>query len=98
MKKSETIIKKVATEVKAEMMDSILQGCDWMVFEQEINGVPVKVEIREVRLKNGYYIDDVDVFIEHDDTSHQSPLLEKAIREALPNWFNVKAEVNRQIA
>ena len=98
MKKSENIIKKVASEVKAEMVDSISQGCDWMVFEQEINGVPVKVEIREVRLRNGYYIDDVDVFIEHDDTSHQSPLLEKAIREALPNWFNVKAEVNRQIA
>ena len=97
MKKSE-IIKKIATEVKAEMVDSISQGCDWMVFEQEINGVPVKVEIREVRLRNGYYIDDVDVFIEHDDTSHQSPLLEKAIREALPDWFNVKQEVERQIA
>ena len=57
MKKSENIIKKVASEVKAEMVDSISQGCDWMVFEQEINGVPVKVEIREVRLRNGYYID-----------------------------------------
>ena len=98
MRKSERIINQVASGVREEMTDSISQGCDWMTYEREVCGVPVKVEIREVRLRGGYYIDDVDVFVEHDDTSHQSPLLEKAIREALPNWFNVKAEVNRQIA
>lgn len=96
MAKINDIIKKVASGVKDAMEDYISNGCDFMCWEVDVCSVPVKVEVREVRLSNGTYIDDVDVFVEHDDTSHQSPRLEAAIRKALPDWWAVKEDVERE--
>ena len=92
------LIIDIARAVHDEMYDCISQGWDRLSWEREYGLALVRVEVALVRLRNGMYIDDVDVAVMHDDNGHESPLLEKAIREALPDWFNVKDEVERQIA
>ena len=52
----------------------------------------MRVVVEEHRTLSGRY-DDVQVMVLHDDCTHQSPLLEKEIEKALPNWFNVEREV-----
>ena len=92
------LINEIARAVHDEMYDCISQDWDRLSWEREYGLALVRVEVELVRLRNGMYIDDVDVAVMHDDSTHESPLLEKAIREALPDWFNVKDEVERQIA
>ena len=90
------LIKEVANEVHGEMYSRINDGMCWMYWERFYGLARVCVEVTEVILNNGSVIDDVDVYVAHDDMTHESPLLEKAIRKALPNWFDVKREVERE--
>ena len=96
MKKIQTIIKEVADGVLAAMKDAIESGYDYMNFEKVCGDAAVYVDVREVRLSNGMYIDDLDVCVYHAEGSHQSPRLESAIRSALPDWFDIKREVRER--
>ena len=88
------IIKNIVDSVREAMKDAIESGYDYMNFEKVCGDAAVYVDVREVRLSNGMYIDDLDVCVYHAEGSHQSPRLESAIRSAIPNWFEVKEEVS----
>ena len=93
----ERLISELVDDVRYEMLSSIECGFDYMNFEKDFGKATVCVEVREHRLQNGFYGDDMDVYITHEG-NQQSPRLEKAIRAALPNWWDVRREVLRQIA
>ena len=88
------IIRNIVDSVREAMKDAIESGYDYMNFEKVYGDAAVYVDVREVRLSNGMYIDDLDVCVYHAEGSHQSPRLESAIRSAIPNWFDVKEEVS----
>ena len=94
----EKLVSEIASAVREEMAECIGQGMGCMYWEKEYGLATVCVEVKEVLLRNGMMIDDVDAWVQHDDCTHQSPLLENEIRKALPDWFKVKSEVGRQIA
>ena len=87
------IIKNIVDSVREAMKDAIESGYDYMNFEKVCGDAAVYVDVREVRLSNGMYIDDLDVCVYHAESCHQSPRLEQAIRNAIPNWFKVKEDV-----
>lgn len=88
------IIKNIVDSVHEAMKDAIESGYDYMNFEKVYGDAAVYVDVREVRLRGGVYIDDTDVCVYHAESCHQSPRLELAIRSAIPNWFDVKEEVS----
>ena len=96
--KRKQLMKEIQDSLKSEMREAILDGWDWMDFEQCFGDATVHVKLYEVRLAYGKYILDEDIWIEHLNRRHESPLLEKAVKEILPDWFQIKMEVNRQIA
>ena len=96
MKKIQEIIKAVADGVLDAMKDAIESGYDYVNYEKVYGDAAVYVDVREVRLRGGMYIDDLDVCVYHAEGGHQSPRLEKAIRDAVPNWFKVKEEVSER--
>lgn len=90
MKKIQEIIKAVADGVREAMKDAIESGYDYINYEKVYGDAAVYVDVKEVRLRGGMYIDDVDVCVYHAETGHQSPRLEQAIRNAVPDWFKIK--------
>lgn len=90
MKKIQTIIKEVADGVLAAMKEAIESGYDYINYEKVYGDAAVYVDVKEVRLRGGLYIDDLDVCVYHAESGHQSPRLEQAIRKAMPDWFKVK--------
>ena len=94
------LLNEIAGDVHYEMQTAIEDGYDWIRYEKEYGAALVLVEVREIPMSNGMVYDDVEVAIQHDDDDRRlSPLLEKAIREALPDWFEIKREVEgRQVA
>ena len=96
MKKIQTIIKEVADGVLAAMKDPIESGYDYINYEKVYGDAAVYVDVKEVRLRGGMYIDDMDVCVYHAESGHQSPRLEQAIRKAMPDWFKVKEEMSVQ--
>lgn len=91
--KLQTILNDVSNGVFGKMVSAHQWGDDRMTYEQEVGDAWIDVEVREVRLRNGMLILDIDVAVSHEDTRHHSPLLENAIREVLPDWWKVKEEV-----
>ena len=59
-------------------------------------------EEMEQSIMRGYYVDVIEqVMVSHFDTAHRSPRLEQAIREVIPDWWEVKTFMmgeERQIA
>jgi hypothetical protein len=96
MKKIQTIIKEVADGVLAAMKDAIESGYDYINYEKVYGDAAVYVDVKEVRLRGGMYIDDMDVCVYHAERGHQSPRLEQAIRKAMPDWFKVKEGMSVQ--
>ena len=88
------LIDKVVCHVTEEMADWLLSGMDRMATEVILNGGVVEVYIHEVPA--ACEITDVQVIVIHDDNEHNSPLLEKAIIEALPDWYDVKHNMERE--
>lgn len=95
MKKIEDFIKDIANDVREEMKWNIENGFDHLYWEHEVGTALIVVEVSEVRLRNGSYIDDTDVYVQHENPEHTSPTLERAIWKALPNWFDLKDEIDR---
>ena len=91
------LFKDIKRAVHEQMRESIYDGDERMYMELEYGMALVAIEVHEVRLRNGMLYDDVDVAITHDEMEHKSPLLTQAVREILPNWFDVKYEVEQEI-
>lgn len=101
MSKLQTIIYDVAVEVRKEMASAIFNGSKGMHYEKAYGDAYVDIDIY-LKIENNYVIVVKEAIVSHVDTQHKSPLLEKAIFDVLPNWFdmyeNIKDEVRKQIA
>ena len=92
------LMKQIQESLTDAIREAILDGWDWLDHEQYFGDATLHVRIYEVRLAYGSYITDEDVWIEHKDRKHESPMLTKAIREIVPDWFNIKKELDMQSA
>jgi hypothetical protein len=98
MKRAE-LLKEISSGVFNEMYEAIDSRCDWVNYEKRYGKALVIVDVCLVSLPNGMLYDDVMVQVQHDDDDErQSPLLEQAIKGALPQWFNVKEYIRQQVA
>lgn len=86
------IVKQIADDVRDEMKRTIQFGDDYFTWEKDYDRATVIVEGREVRLVNGILMMDAMVLVNHDN-GNESPMLEQAIRDALPEWWDVRKEM-----
>lgn len=89
------MLSDVIKEVKECIREAITDGYDWMDYEKDFAGATINVRMRVVEAR-GRMIDDVDVFITHDDKRHSSPLLTRALSERLPRWQDVVEEMREE--
>lgn len=93
MKNLKDICKEIAAKIKAEMEDAIEFNYDHIYKDFIFGKAWVQVEL-ELNSVHGWVIPTTEVTVFHDDNSHQSPLLEAAIKNALPTWDEVEREYN----
>ena len=94
MTRFEKTIKELAKNVAIEMHDCIASGYDRMSYEQDYGNTTIMVEVELVGTI--FSIDVVDVWIERDNSEHQSPKVIEAIKRALPNWWDVRQQVEEE--
>ena len=82
------IMDKIVCDITQEMTDHLLSGMDRMCMEVVLGEAVVQVYVHEVPA--ACEITDVQVIVMHDDERHKSPLLEKAIIDAMPDWYDMK--------
>ena len=89
------VVRQVVDGVREEMARTIQFGDDSFSWEKDYDRATVIVECHEVRLANGFVIMDATVLVDHDN-GNESPMLEQAIREALPDWWQVRKEIESE--
>lgn len=93
MKKLTDICKQIANKIKAEMDEALEFRCEHVTKELLFGTAWVVVEIGRTSV-NGWLLPYSYVTVYHEDVNHQSPLLEDAIKQALPTWDEVEKEYN----
>lgn len=91
MSKKETIIK----EISSAMRDAIIEAVSFNEFKVEkefVYGDAIVLVVMGYELKNGWRTPVKEINVLHDEDTHQSPLLESAITEALPDWDKLEKE------
>ena len=89
------MLSDVIKEVRESIREAITDGYDWMDYEKDFARATINIRMRVVEVR-GRMIDDVDVFITHDDERHSSPLLTRALSERLPRWQDVVKEMREE--
>ena len=84
------VIKTVNEQVEKEMRLNILAHINKLDMEVPFGDAVIQVEIHEVCCP--FEITDVQVCVLHSDDRKHSPLLERTIINALPDWFAIKHE------
>lgn len=84
------VIKTVNEQVEKEMRLNILAHINKLDMEVLFGDAVVQVEIHEVACP--FEITDVQVCVLHSDDRKRSPLLERTIINALPDWYTIKHE------
>lgn len=92
MTKIESILNEVRLGVQAKMEDTILGGDNRFHYEREYGDAYIDIEFHEV-WTGAWYLDDWDIHVSHVDATKESPLLEKALRAVMPDWFKIKEEL-----
>lgn len=90
--KRKQFFKQIQESLTDAMREAILDGNDYLEYEKYFGDATLHVRIYEVRLAYGNYITDEDVWVEHLDRNHASPLFEEKVRELMPDWFSIKME------
>ena len=86
------IISHIVSEVREQMYQCLFAGMDRMWSEVVMGEAVINVEIHEV-YSHSFEIADVQCVITHDVEEHKSPLLEQAIIDALPDWYEMKHKI-----
>lgn len=92
MKKLQSIIYDVLVDVRKDMEKAILMGANGIHYEREYGDAYIDVEIYKEK-RNNYIFENSEVLVNHIDTKHKSPLLEQAIKDALPSWFAMQKDL-----
>ena len=98
MKRKE-IMNQIREDVKEQMYQCLLSGMDRMYFEEQYGNAVVQVDIYEVRA-TCFEIADVQCYVLHfDGKERHSENMEQAIIDTLPDWFEMKHQIeDRQTA
>ena len=91
MTRIENILNDVRTGVLSKMEDTILGGDNRFHYEKEYGEAYIDIDFHEVYC-GAFLLDDWDVHVSHEDATKESPLLEKALRAVMPDWFKVKED------
>lgn len=86
-------INEIAGEVRAKIESHLVEYNRNLYYEKEYNGGLIVVSIYVERICNGYYLQNTEVDIQHDNSDHRSPLLTEAIKRAMPNWLDIEEEI-----
>ena len=82
----QTICKDMADGVRDEIRQAIMDGKDIVEYTKEYGDTVVIVGVRS-------YWPYTCCVVSHEDSSHKSPCIEKAIENAVPDWYSVEREV-----
>ena len=96
MKKLEKILKDVRKDIQARMEDTAYHGGKHFVYEKVIGTAYIDIDFWET-CNFPWLHADFDIMVSHEDSHKRSPLLEKAIRAVMPDWFEIKEKM-KQIA
>ena len=96
MKRFENLVKEIAAEVRKEMKSSIDGGFDWFCYEHDLKDCTINIECQRVSCVNGFLISDYDIWIDRENEQHESPIVINAIRQAMPEWYDVEREYQEE--
>jgi hypothetical protein len=95
MKRKE-MMKQIIDDIREQMFQCLLADMDRMYFEQDYGNGVVQVDLYEV-CGTPYEITDVQCYVLHfDGKERHSPCLEAAIIEKMPDWFEMKHQLNER--
>lgn len=91
MSKKDTIIKKIASAMRDEIIEAVSFNVH-KVDREFVQGNATVLIVMGYELVNGGLAPIKEVKVLHDDDTHKSPLLESVITEALPDWDKLEKE------
>lgn len=95
MKNVKQICQELAAKVKREIEQAIEFDYYSATVEEQYGTASIQVYCH-LEERNGWMIPETDITIFHDDDSHKSPLLEEAIRKAIPSWEQVEMQIEKR--
>lgn len=94
MKKVATICSEIAAKMEKEMLEALEFGYQSIFFDAQFGTAWVEVDMTFEKMRNGSLYPNTEVSVMHKEDNKKSPLLEKAIYEALPTWEHVESIFN----
>lgn len=91
MKKFDKALKEIAAGVKDAMYDAIVEDMTRCSYEYDFGNTTIMIEVEVVGSFMAVVIP--DVWVDREDTTHNSPRVIDAVKNILPGWFAVTQEV-----
>lgn len=91
MKKFDKALKEIAAGVKDAMYDAIADDMTRCSYEYDFGNTTIMVEVEVVGSFMAVVIP--DVWVDREDTTHNSPRVIDAVKNILPDWWAVTQEV-----
>ena len=91
MKKFDKALKEIAAGVKDAMYDAIADDMSRCSYEYDFGNTTIMVEVEVVGSFMAVVIP--DVWVDREDTTHNSPRVIDAVKNILPDWWAVTQEV-----
>lgn len=91
MKKFDKALQEIAAGVKDAMYDAIADDMPRCSYEYDFGNTTIMVEVEVVGSFMAVVIP--DVWVDREDTTHNSPRVIDAVKNILPDWFAVTQEV-----
>ena len=91
MKKFDKALKEIAAGVKDAMYDAISDDMTRCSYEYDFGNTTIMVEVEVVGSFMAVVIP--DVWVDREDTTHNSPRVIDAVKNILPDWWAVTQEV-----
>ena len=93
MKKFDKALKAIASGVKDVMYDAISYDEKSCSYEYDFGNTTIMIEVELVG-SGCLFVAVPDVWIEREDSEHNSPKVIEAVKRILPDWWAVKQEVD----
>ena len=94
MKKFDKALKEIAAGVKDVMYDAIADDMTRCSYEYDFGNTTIMIEIEVIFGGCCVVVD--DVWVDRENEEHRSPKVIAAVKNVLPNWFDVVREVEQQ--
>ena len=94
MKKFDKALEKIQAGVESAMYDAICNDERRCSYEYDFGNTTIMVEIEVVGC--GFSVIVPDVWIDRENSDHNSPRVIKAIKNVLPDWWTIRERVNEE--